>query len=92
MIPIGAHPSLLDRWFTTIELLSRFPAWYELAHDQIEWLWAGQGADHLWDFGPRSSASHYFPLSSSWRKPINRKIDWSARILLLLSKFDIKHT
>lgn len=84
-LPIDMHPAELERWFSTHELLSRFPTWRHHARSHIDWLWSQQGADGLWDFGPRSSASHYFPLSPNWRKPIHRKIDWSTRTLLLLS-------
>jgi hypothetical protein len=88
-LPLDLNPGTLDRWFSTQELLSRFPGWIELAGEVIDWLWTQRGEDGLWDFGPRGSNSYYFPLSPSWRKSINRKIDWSARVLVLLSKYGL---
>lgn len=82
--PVEAHPSVVERWFATQELLTRFTGWSDIAADALDWLWSQQGGDGLWDFGPRQTLSFYFPLSANWRKPINRKFDWSTRVLALL--------
>jgi len=87
-LPIGVKPGVVDRWFYTQELLSRFPAWKDCSGDVIDWLWSEQGDDGLWDFGPRRQFSHYLPLSPNWRNPLHRKIDWSTRVLVLLSKLN----
>lgn len=87
ILPQGAHPSVVDRWFNTHELLSSFPSWKAFSSEVIDWLWSQQGEDGLWDFGPRVQSSHYFPLSESWRKSLNRKLDWTMRVLVLLKKF-----
>ena len=84
--PEMLKPGALDRWFSTHELLSRFPAWRDLSGELIDWLWSQQGDDGLWDLGPRAAGSHYLPLSPDWRTALNRKVDWSARVLLLLSR------
>lgn len=86
-LPVALKPGLLDRWFSTHELLSRFQGWRDQAGRLVDWLMSKQGEDGLWDFGMRSVSSHYFPLSPDWRKPINRKSDWSTRTLVLLSRF-----
>jgi hypothetical protein len=86
-LPVDMNPGILDRWFSTHELLSRFPAWRDLAGDVIDWLLAGRGADGLWDFGSHGAGSYYFPLSPNWRKSIYRKFDWSTRVLVLLSRY-----
>lgn len=85
--PVDAHPSGIDRWFDTHELLSCFPIWRDSADGVIDWLWSQRGKDGLWDFGPRVQSSHYFPLSASWRSSLNRKFDWTTRVLVLLSDF-----
>jgi hypothetical protein len=82
--PVDAHPGVVERWFVTQELLSRFSGWSEMAADTLDWLWSQQGNDGLWDFGPRWDQSIYFPLSPNWRKPINQKFDWTTRVLALL--------
>jgi len=87
IIPTGVNPGYVDRWFSTHELLSCFPAWKAKAAATLEWLWSQRGDDGIWDFGLRSTSSHYLPLSPSWRNPIYRKIDWSVRVLMLLSKY-----
>lgn len=83
--PIG-YPGRLDRWLVTFELLSRFPQFSELSAGVVGCLWRQRGDDGLWDLGPRGSTSVWFPLAESWRRPLNRKLDWSSRVLVLLSR------
>jgi len=91
-IPLSNPPrhftaGMLDRLFTSLEILSYFPSWCRFAGDLIGWLWTQRNAEGLWDFGPRASMSVYFPLSESWRKMKYRQHDWSTRALALLRKF-----
>ena len=91
-IPLSTHPQrftpgMLDRLFTSLEILSCFPSWREHASNVIAWLWASRNKEGLWDFGPRASMSVYFPLSESWRKSKQRQHDWSARVLALLRNY-----
>lgn len=74
----------LERWFTSLELLSRFPSWVAYSRDVIDWLWRMQNHNGLWDFGPKSVSSVMFPLSEDWRRKNSRQIDWTTRVLLLL--------
>lgn len=75
-------------WFQAHKLLSRFRLWRELAEDAVNWIWAQRTEDGFWDLGrkvyrrPHSS----FPLSESWRRPENRKIDCSVEMLVLLAE------
>lgn len=85
--PENFSSSQLDRWFASHELLAAFPSWRKLAGSSIRWLCEQQRPDGLWNFGPSSRMSHYFPLSESWRKKNSRAFDWSARTLILLSRF-----
>jgi len=91
-IPLANPPprytaGMLDRLFTSLELLSHFPSWHRFAKNMIEWLWTQRNDKDLWDFGPRANMSVYFPLSENWRKLKHRQHDWSTRVLALLRKF-----
>lgn len=78
---------MLDRLFTSLELLSQFPSTLRSADSMIGWLWAQRSSEGLWDFGPRASFSVYFPLSQNWRNVKQRQHDWSTRVLALLKRF-----
>jgi hypothetical protein len=85
--PVGFTPSEIDRWFTSMEILSIYPSWRDKVAPLVDWLWGKREEHGLWDFGPRSTVSCYFPLSESWRKRHNRAFDYSTRILALLSRY-----
>lgn len=76
-------------WLRTQLMLSRFPRWHEFAGSWAEDLWAQRDSDGLWEFDPGISRKPYspFPLSESWRKSGNRKIDCSILVLQLLSRY-----
>jgi len=84
---LSRHPSRFDAWLSSIELLTPFASWRELARDSIGWLWEQRNEKGFWDFGPRKSLSTYFPMSESWRKKKAREFDWTTRILTLLRKY-----
>jgi len=91
-IPLANPPSrytsgMLDRLFTSLELLAHFPSTGRLADSMIGWLWEQRNSEGLWDFGPRASFSVYFPLSQDWRSVKQRQYDWSTRVLVLLKRF-----
>jgi len=91
-IPLSNLPQhftlgMLDRLFTSLEILSCFPSWRRFAGDVISWLWANRNSEGLWDFGPRASMSVYFPLSENWRNSKRRQQNWSTRILVLLRNY-----
>jgi hypothetical protein len=80
-------PGPVDRWFTSHELLSHFPVWRNMAEETVEWLWENQNPEGIWDFGTRSPSSAFMPLSETWRKKGVRRLDWTTRVLLLLSTY-----
>jgi hypothetical protein len=91
-VPLANLPSrftsgMLDRFFTSLEILSRFPSWRRFADNVIGWLWRQRNGEGLWDFGPRASVSVYFPLSEDWRTVEKRRNDWTTRVLALLRKY-----
>ena len=55
----------------------------------IEWLNNNKSKDGFWDMGQSVKDKIQFPLSNSWRKTINRKIDCTVRILKILSKLNV---
>ena len=86
--PPTEHPSSINCWFQSWEVLSHFPHWVEFAQPSIDWLWSQQNDNGLWDFGSRPARYGSLPLSDSWRKKNNRIFDWSTRVLLLLSQYE----
>jgi hypothetical protein len=90
-VPLANPPrrftaGMLDRFFTSLELLANFPSWRSYAKNTVDWLWEQRVMEGLWDFGPRAGTSVYFPLSGSWREKRKRQHDWSTRALTLLSE------
>jgi hypothetical protein len=88
-VPLTHDPPLgkagpLDRWFTSLEMMLRlFPRSVQYAGKHVGWIWDRQDDPGLWDFGPRSASSTFFPLAENWRRRKSRKLDWSTRVLLL---------
>ncbi len=78
----------LDRWLTSLEMLSRlFPAWVNFAKPAIDFLLKQRDPEGYWNFGPRTNSIVFLPLSDSWINRQNRKFDWTTRVLVLLRKY-----
>jgi len=86
-LPSRFTPGMLDRLFTSLEILSCFPSWSRLADNVIGWLWKKRNSEGFWDFGPQASMSVYFPLSENWRTAEKRRNDWTTRVLALLRNY-----
>lgn len=82
-----AQAGRLERWCQSLELLSRFPAWRDVAQEAIAWLWQRRTAAGGWDLGPRVATSVALPLSESWRTSDRRAMDWTTRVLALLRRY-----
>jgi hypothetical protein len=82
------HPETvhINNWLESLEILSCFGCTQGSADGAMEWLWQQRNEDGLWDFGPRTGKTHYFPLSDDWRGD-GRQIDHSTRVLALLRSF-----
>ncbi len=91
--PASMKSGFLDRLFNSHELLSDFGEWKRFATDFVKWIWQQRSENGFWDFGPRvnTGCSYYFPLSENWSKRVNRKIDWTTRVLVLLAKYYKNH-
>ena len=86
-IPVSQHqPRALGWWFTSHWILSRFGAWQEMIKTDVDALWSMQTPDGFWDFDAKAGL-YNFHLSESWRKPKNRLIDQSLRVLLLMDRY-----
>jgi hypothetical protein len=89
---ISDFPTIQSRgfwgWIYTHELLSRFRAWKEIAEDALNWIWSQRTEDGFWDVASDIGRKPFssFPLSETWRRSENRKIDGSVEILGLLSR------
>jgi len=81
------EPFHIFNWLESLEILSLFQCFREVAAGGLGWLWGLRSADGLWDFGAKVSKSFYFPLSDDWRKAGNRSVDHSTRVLVLLRQF-----
>jgi hypothetical protein len=81
------QPQVIDRWLSSLELLAQcFPSWSSVATPAIDWLMAQQKPAGLWDFGPLPRESLCLPFSDSWRNLRSRQLDWTVRVILLLSR------
>jgi hypothetical protein len=85
-----SQPFYIFNWLESLEILSHFQCWREVAVGALDWLWEQRNPDGLWDFGAKVSKSFYFPLSEDWRKVGNRSVDHSTRVLTLLRQFSDK--
>lgn len=79
-------------WLRAVDIISDYGYGRHLAQKSIEYIWSLRGENGLWDFGANSNASNCartycgWQLADSWRDEINRQIDCTIRILLLLRK------
>ncbi|MFZ5353517.1 MAG: hypothetical protein ACOZCL_12465 [Bacillota bacterium] len=77
-----------SRYVYAFELLSRYPNAKTKLQDFIAWIKGNVSSDGFWDMGQAALDKMQFPLSDSWRKPINRRIDSSVRLLRMLSQLE----
>jgi hypothetical protein len=84
-LPAPRSPHFID-WLAAIELLSRFKYGRELCAPVVARLWGQRGADGYWDFGSPAKNGYTLPLSESWQRPIDRKVDCSVLALSLIHR------
>lgn len=88
-LPKATTEKDFTRWLESVEVLSGFRSWKRVVEEGIGWLGDQRQTDDLWDCSPERGRTPYFPLSESWRKRGNRRIDCSTRVLVLLRKWFI---
>jgi hypothetical protein len=81
-------PSQMERWFTSMEIISRFSSWQIWTGEIEQWMLADHNRPTMWDFGPRASRSSFLPLSENWKSNLARVNDWATRTLLLMEQFE----
>jgi len=88
--PVGRlSPTVIERWFRSQMIMSRFRSWPSKMRETVRRLWDMQNADGVWDFGPTVGLR----LSENWRRRMSRAIDHSVHVLLLLrAYYDSKST
>lgn len=75
-----------SRYIYTFELLSNYSLSKSKSKDFINWVNENNLEDGFWDMGKIVKDNMQYPLSDSWRKVINRKIDSTIRIQRVLSQ------
>ncbi|GMQ59871.1 hypothetical protein AN1V17_42710 [Vallitalea sediminicola] len=89
--PLNSLPDNFDsrqasRYINAYELLSNYTFAKIKLTSFKRWLLNNIQEDGLWDMGQTSKDNMQFPLSESWRKSLNRKIDCTLRLQRLLYK------
>lgn len=74
------------RYLSAIEIMSGYTSSKERLSFAAEWIMNNVSEDGFWDMGTGVRDNVVFPLSSSWRNALNRKLDCTVRIMSLLTK------
>lgn len=75
-----------SRYINAYELLSNYACAVTKLQSFVDWITRNISEDGFWDMGQSVKDKMQFPLSNSWRKSLNRKIDCTVRIHRILSK------
>ncbi len=91
-LPLGSPPDeltpgLLERFLQSHEVLAPFGAGAAATGPLVDWLGEHRRPDGLWDLGPRVSWTSQLPLAESWRRADARAVDWTVRVLALLTRW-----
>jgi hypothetical protein len=71
---------------SSIEILINYSSIREFSEGSLRWLWGLRKGDGLWDFGKLTGERSELPYSENLRNETNRKIDYTVRILRILSR------
>ncbi|WP_432663973.1 hypothetical protein R9X47_25780 [Wukongibacter baidiensis] len=86
-LPDSFCSKLASRYINAYELLSRYSLSTSKCQHFNKWINENISEDGFWDMKQSVKDRIHFPLSNSWRKALNRKIDCTVRIQALLSRF-----
>jgi len=84
--PVDFSSKEANRYIYAYELLSRYSCGRIKSQNFINWIKGNISEDGFWDMGQTVQDKIQFPLSNSWRKTLNRKIDCTVRIQRILSQ------
>jgi len=85
VLPDSFCTKSFSKYLNACELISRYSSASEKLKHVEQFLISNVSDDGLFDMGQNIKDQIHFPLSNSWRIPINRKIDCTVRILKILS-------
>ncbi len=83
--PDDFSSALARKYIDVYELISLYPSAKDMCKHFTNWIHDNISEDGLWDLGPSVKDNTYLPLSNSWRKRDNRKIDCTVRIQSILA-------
>lgn len=86
--PSSFCSKITRRYINAHELLSNYTCAKLKLQYFSEWITSNISEDGLWDMGQFVKDKMQFPLSNSWREPINRKIDCTVTVQRILSKLN----
>ena len=94
--PLCAPPEVFasrkSSWYlAAIELLAGYAQAAGKLSFVAGWLRDNRGGDGLWDMGAAAKDGVYYPLSDTWRRPEDRKLDCTYRIKKLLNAIEGRH-
>jgi hypothetical protein len=87
-LPSGFCLKITNSYINAHELLSSYTCAKLKLQYFIEWVTNNISEDGFWDMGQFVKDRIQFPLSNSWREPINRKVDCTVRIQRILLKLN----
>jgi hypothetical protein len=85
--PDDIAPGLLERFLQSHEILALFGGGVSATGPLVDWLGGHRRSDGLWDLGSRASWTVQLPLAESWRRADARAVDWTVRVLALLTRW-----
>lgn len=85
-IPSEFKSKATDRYLTAIDLLLDYECKDDVFTRLVNHLESKLDDDSLWDMGKSVKDKMIYPLSNSWRKELNRKIDCTIRITKVVNK------
>ncbi len=80
-------PKTIIAWLRSMNILSRFPCWREVPVEAMNELWKQRSPEGLWDFGAQTRWCMDFPISNTWHTRINRQLDYSTCLLVLMRRW-----
>lgn len=83
--PIDFKSKKASRLIYAYEILSKYSGIKSRVKNFKNWIYSNL-EENFWDLGKINRDLIHFPLSDSWRKNLNRKIDSTLRILNLMNK------
>jgi hypothetical protein len=85
--PENLSAGLLERFLQSHETLAPYRVSGAATGPLADWLEGHRRPDGLWDLGSRASWSAQLPLAESWRRADARAVDWTVRVLALLTRW-----